>query len=266
MTIRRAFIFATVCVLLAACAGLQSGPSPEAKQGLAPTGKLRVALVTVQIYATKDSGTQELKGVGVDLGKELAKRLGVAFVPVEYAGFPAMIAGAKSGDWDIGFAGINAERAAAMDFSAPFMEVEIGYLARAGAPVSTMADVDKAGIRVGVLERSPSDVHLTKTIKNATLVRAKSAADLYAMVGAGQADVISTGKTGLFSVAAKEPGSKVLDGRLFVDLAAIGVPKGRSPAAANYVEGFVQSAKAEGLVKGAIDRAVLRGVVVAPPK
>jgi polar amino acid transport system substrate-binding protein len=229
-------------------------------------GKLRVALVTVQIFATKDAATGELRGVGVDLGKELARRLDVPFEPVVYNGFPAMIAGAKANEWDVGFAGINAERAAAMDFSTPFMEVEIGYLVRAGVPVATAADVDKAGIRLGVLERSPSDVHLSGTIKNATLVRVKTTAELYAMVGHGKADVISTGKTGLFSVAEKEAGSKVLDGRILVDHSAIGVPKGRPAAATAYVERFVESAKAEGLVRAAIEKAALRGVVVAPRK
>ena len=99
-----------------------------------------------------------------------------------------------------------------------------------------------------------------------TGVRAKTAADLYAMVGQGKADVISTGKTGLFSVAEKEPGSKVLDGRILVDHSAMGIPKGRGAPAADYVDRFVESAKAAGLVKAAIEKAALRGVVVAPRK
>ena len=70
--------------------------------------------------------------------------------------------------------GINAERAAAMDFSAPYMEVEQGYLVRAGVSIATASDVDKAGIRIGVLEKSGADLYLSRTLKNATLVRVKS--------------------------------------------------------------------------------------------
>ena len=44
------------------------------------------------------------------------------------------------------------------------------------------------------------------------------------------------------------------------------MPKGRNPAAAAYVDKFVEEAKAGGLVKEAIERAGLRGVVVAPLK
>jgi polar amino acid transport system substrate-binding protein len=41
------------------------------------------------------------------------------------------------------------------------------------------------------------------------------------------------------------------------------VPKGRALSAA-YVRSFVENAKSEDLVKGAIERAELRGVIVAP--
>jgi polar amino acid transport system substrate-binding protein len=41
------------------------------------------------------------------------------------------------------------------------------------------------------------------------------------------------------------------------------MPKGRDPGVA-YARQFIEDAKSEGLVKGAIERAGLRGVVVAP--
>lgn len=77
--------------------------------------------------------------------------------------------------------------------------------------------------------------------------------------------MIATGKPGLFAVAAKHPGSRVLDGRILVEPIGMGVPKGRN-AAAVYVGKFVEDVKEAGLVKSAIEQAGLRGVVVAPPK
>jgi polar amino acid transport system substrate-binding protein len=44
------------------------------------------------------------------------------------------------------------------------------------------------------------------------------------------------------------------------------VPKGREPAAASAVADFVEEAKRSGLVKAAIEKAGLLGVVVAPLK
>jgi len=266
MRLRDWFCAGVVGLFIGGCAGMQTGASSETKAAVAPTGKLRVAFLSVPIYATKDPATGELKGVAVDLGKELARRVGVPLDPVVYPNPPALIGGAKSGEWDVALMGINAERAAAMDFSAPYMEVEQGYLVRAGVSIATASDVDKAGIRVGVLEKSGADLYLSSTLKNAVLVRVKSLAENYALLDTGKTDVIAASKTALFSEAEKQAGSRVLDGRILVEPIGMGVPKGRDTAAAAYVGKFVEEAKAEGLVKSAIERAGLRGVVVAPPK
>jgi polar amino acid transport system substrate-binding protein len=188
----------------------------------------------------------------------------VPFEPVSYAAMPALIGGAKSGEWDVALTGIDAERATAMDFSAPYMEVEQGYLVRASVSIATASDVDKAGIRIGVREKAGADNLLSRTLKNATLVRANSVAELNALLVSGKADVIATGKTGLFAAAGKLPGSRVLDGSILVEPIGMGVPKGRDSVAAAYVGKFVEEAKAEGLVKAALERAGLRGAVVAP--
>ena len=253
-------------VLLAGCATMRGGASAEARQALAPSGKVRVAFLTAAIYGTKDPATGEVKGMAVDVGRELAKRLGVPFEPVPYPTFPALLAGAKAGEWDVVFTGNTPERVAVIDFTAPYMEVEQGYLVRAGMPIATIAEVDRAGVRVGVLEKAAADALLSRTLKDATLVRATTIGDLYAMVGAGKADVIATGKTGLFGVASKEPGSRVLDGRILVEPVAMGIRKGGPAAGLAFLGDFVEDAKRAGLIASAIERAGLRGVNVAPAR
>jgi polar amino acid transport system substrate-binding protein len=256
----------TVGAFLVGCAGPTPGPSVDAKAALAPTGKLRVAFISTSIYAIKDPQSGELRGVAVDVGNDLARRLGVPFSPAVYSNVPALIAGAKAGELDVVLMGINPERAMAIDFSAPYMEVELGYLVRAGAPITGIADVDKPGVRVAVLEKGGSDLQLSKSLRNAQLIRTASATELYSLLESGKADVVASTKTALFIEAAKIPGSRVLDGRFLVEPIGAGVPKGRNPAAATYVADFVEAAKADGLIKAAIERAGLRGVVVAPPR
>lgn len=271
---RRAWLSAAAASLfIGGCAGMQPrpaamqpGPSLEAKAALAPTGKLRVAFLSGPIYATKDSATGELKGVAVDLGQEIARRIGVPFEPVVHAALPAVISGAKTGEWDVALLGINAERATVMDFSPPYMEVEQGYLVRAGVPVATAAYVDKPGIRIGVLEKAGADAALTATVKTATLVRTKSVPELFALLQSEKADVIAATKAALFAGAGGLPGSRVLDGRIFAEPIGMAVPKGRDAAAAAYVGRFVEDAKAQGLVGSVIERAGLRGVVAAASK
>lgn len=253
-------------LFIAGCAGTHQGVPPGTQAAIAPTGKLRVAFITAPIYATKDAATGEFKGVAVDLGKELARRVGVPMVAVAFPNPPALIGAAKSGEWDVALAGINAERAAVMEFSAPFMDVEQGFLVRAGVSIATAPEVDKAGVRVGVLEKSGADVHLSASLKNAALVRVKSLAESYALLDSGGADVIAATKQALFDGAASRPGSRVLDGRILVEPIGMGVPKGRDASASAYVNSFIEQVKAQGQVKSAIDGAGLRGVAVAPPR
>lgn len=263
--IRIKWIFAAVVgLLLSGCAGIQTAPTQEERQALAPTGKLRVAfLSTSPLYAKKDAASGELKGVAVDLGKELARRIGVPFEAVGYFSISAQLAGAKSGEWDVAMMAINAQRALIVDFTAPYMEVEFSYLVPGGSSMSTLSDVDKPGVRIGVVQKGGPDVGLSRTLQSATLFRVPTLADMSEALKTGRADALAASKASLLSMSAKIPGSRVLEGRFSTTGIGMAVPKGRTAAAA-YVRKFVEEAKSEGLVKDAIERAELRGVIVAP--
>lgn len=260
----RTWVGTIVAALFAICVVPQTVAGSELGRVVAPTGKLRVAFLLGPIYATRDGATGQLKGVAIDLGQELARRIGVPFEPVSFATLPEVIGGAKTGSWDVALLGINAERSAVIDFSAPYMEVEQGYLVRTGISIPAASAVDKAEFRVGVIEKAGADVLLSRTLKEAVLVRAASLPDLYALLDAGKVDAIAATKVALFAAAASRPGSRVLDGRILVESIGMGVPKGRDGAAAAYVGKFIQDVKAAGIVSSAIERARLRGVAVAP--
>ena len=67
----------------------------------------------------------------------------------------------------------------------------------------------------------------------------------------------------LFDMSNQLPGSRVLEGRPGIDPHAMAMPKGRD-AGMPYLRQFMQEAKSQGLIKGAVERAGLRGVLVAP--
>ncbi|MGE5527002.1 MAG: transporter substrate-binding domain-containing protein [Rhodospirillaceae bacterium] len=252
-----------VALLLMGCSGLHALSRDEPANALAPTGTLRVAFISGSpIHATRDAVSGEFKGVAIDLGKELARRIGVPFKPVPYSSVPALLAAAKDGEWDVATLGVNAERALAVDFSAPYMEVEFGYLVPGGSSIASLSEVDRPGVRIGVVEKASPDVYLNRTIRSATLVRAPSVAGLFELLHAGKVDAVFATKASILSQAAKFPGSRVLEGRSGGEETAMAAPKGRGEAS-RYLREFVESVKAEGLVKAAIERAALRGVAVA---
>jgi polar amino acid transport system substrate-binding protein len=257
-------IAAILGLLLIGCAGIGTAPTTEARQALAPTGKLRVGLQLGSPHnVVRDSVSGEMKGVGFDLGRELARRMGVAFEPVFYPSVGVLLDGGKSGAWDVAFVGFSPARAKEWDFTALHMQVEFGYLVPGGSSISTMADVDRPGIRVAVQEKSQPDVFLSRTLKNAEVVRASSLAATLEMLKTGRADAIFSIKPSLYEASNQLPGSRVLDGRPGVDPHAMVMPKGRDAGLA-YARKFVEDAKSEGLVKAAIERAGIRGAVVPP--
>lgn len=261
------WIFAAALgLLLNGCAGIQTAPTQEERQALAPTGKLRVGFLSNSaIYAKKDAASGELKGVAVDLGKELARRIGVPFEAVGYSSISAQLAGAKSGEWDVAMMAINPQRALIVDFTAPYMEVEFSYLVPGGSSISTLSNVDKPEVRIGVVQKGGPDGYLSRNLQSATLVRVSTLADMVEALRDRRANALAATKATLLSISAKLPGSRVLEGRFSTTGIGMAVPKGRAAGAA-YVGKFVEDAKSEGLVKAAIEGAGLRGVVVAPLK
>jgi len=244
-------------------AEMHAAPAPEVRQVLAPTGKLRVGLLLGRpLSVTRDSPSGEMKGVGFDLGKEFARRIGVPFEPVLYPSIRPLLDGLKSGQWDIAFLVVSVGQAKDVDFTAPYLEIEFGYLVPGGSSISTLADMDRPGIRVAVPAKGGADIFLSRALKNAILVRG-SDADALEMLKSGRADVFAGNKPTLFEMLNRLPGFRVLDGRFATDLVAMAIPKRRDLGMA-HARRFVEDAKFEGLVKAAIERAGIRGAVVAP--
>ena len=156
-------------LLLAGCASVP----PEARTQLAPTGTLRAAINYGNgVLAQRDPSSGELRGVSVDLSRELGRRLGVPvqLVPFDAAGKVADAA--RTGAWDIAFVAIDPARARDISFSPPYVVIEGGYMVPAGSHLRTIEDVDRDGVRLAVGNKSAYDLYLSRTLKHAKLVRA----------------------------------------------------------------------------------------------
>ena len=249
--------------VLASCA---SPPqvSPAVRNDLAPTGTLRVGTNFGNVLLTgKDPATGEPRGIVMDLARELGRRLGT---PVEFVGYGsagALTESAKTSAWDIAFLGAEPQRANQIAFTAAYLEIEATYLVPPGSPIRAMSDVDRPGVRVAVPAKSAYDLYLSRTIRNAQLIRADRAEGAYAMFVKDRLDALAGLKARLVEDHAKLPGSRLLDGSFTSVQQAIGTHRGRD-AGAQYLRDFVEEAKASGLVAKAIERHAVKGVSVAP--
>lgn len=255
-------------VLLAATvsAFAQSAASSEVLKDLAPTGKLRAAInLGNAVLAQSDAGTGKPKGITPDLAMELGRRLGVPVELVVYQAAGKVFDAVKDGAWDVSFVAIEPVRAAEIEFSAPYVIIEGTYMVRTDSPLKAIADVDRSGVRIAVGVGSAYDLYLTRTLKNATLVRAP--------VGGGRAmiemfvndklEAAAGVKQPLVAYASDHPEMRVMDGHFMEIQQAMGTPKGRLAGAA-YLRAFVEEMKASGFVADAIKRSN-QSAAVAPP-
>ena len=262
----RLLLITAVGALVAGCASTGTAPSPEARQSLAPSGKLRVAInVANPILAKRDPASGNVTGITMDLGRALAARLGAEFVPVLYPNPGALVDGARAGAWDIGFAAIDPARADVLEFTAAYMEVNVTYLVPAASPIRAVADADRAGVRIGVGAKNAADLFLTRTIKQAQIVRAPDSVDsAVELLRSGNADAFASNRAGLMLMRDKLGAWRLLDERLYAVEHAIALPRGRGAGFA-YAKAFVEEAKRSGEVAQGIARHSIAGVDVAPP-
>ena len=258
-------ILVTMAVAAAVAASASAGAlAQEAREVLAPKGRLRVGVyLGSPLSMVRDSRTGEIHGLSFDLGKELAKRLDVAFEQINYQRIADVLAGMKAGDVDFTVSNATPARAADVTFSQTLLSLELGYLVPAASPVATIADVDRPGIRVGVTQGSTSQGTIPNLLPNATVVAAQNFKRAIEMFEHRELDVFATNKPTLFKMSDQMPGARVLSGRWGVEHVAIAIPKGRE-AALEYLRGFVEQAQTSGLLSQAAERAGLRGILKTP--
>lgn len=257
-------VAAVAAALVLFAAGALAADTDAAKV-LAPSGKLRAALYPGTPTSVVDPKESEPRGVGYELGKEIARRLGVPYEPVVHPNNAEVQEAIKTGKHDVAFTNASAARRQIMDFGPTFLLIELGYLVPANSAIPSPADIDQKGRKVGVAAGSTSQSTLSRDLKNAELVPAATNLEGAQMVAAGKIDAFATNKATLFELAEKVPGLKVLSGRWGEEHFAIGFPKGREQGAA-FMKKFTEDALAEGLVKRAMDRAGLKGALTADTK
>jgi polar amino acid transport system substrate-binding protein len=252
---------AAIALVLAGCATFRVGPDASARQALAPTGKLRVAVYPGSPTSmVKDAASGETRGVTWELGQTLAARLDVPFEPVVFARPAEIVEGLKAGKADVTFTNASPARAKDLDFTAPLLAIEQGFLVPAGSTLMKIEDVDRPGVRVGVSTGSTSEGVLTRWAKHLTLLRAPTLKEAAAMLAAGKLDAFATNKAILSELSDQLPGSRILEGRIGLENMALGIPKGREAGMA-YLREFAAQAMADGSVQRAVTRAGVRGTV-----
>lgn len=252
---RRILLPTIILIATQISGGALGQPAPSSE--IAPLGKLRVATVGVRVL----SGAEPV-------GKFIAERLGVPFEPVVYANAEAYTQSFGKGEWDIAIVPRALAAAEKFDLSPDLWLIDLIYVAAPGREFADASQVDRPGVKVGVVQANPSDRYLSRTLKSAELVRIPVSVDRVSvakeMLRSGKADVIGGDAENAQSIADGLPGAKIVPGAFNTLRIAVALPKGRSSAAQGKLAEIVNEAKRTGVVQRAIEQAGLKGVRVAP--
>lgn len=202
--------------------------------------------------------------MSVELSRELAKRLGVPLEIVTVTTAAKSVEAIKSGVCDIAYIAIDPARAVDMDYTAPYVLIEGGYLVPQGSPIMTNADVDRQGVRVVVGAASAYDLYLSRELKQTQIVRVQTSEEVVQTMLARKLEVAAGVKQQLQADAKRVAGLHLLDGRFMVINQAMATPKGR-PAGARYLGAFIEDIKASGFVASALAKNGIEGAAGAPP-
>jgi polar amino acid transport system substrate-binding protein len=245
-----------VPITLWASGAAMGQPVPVAE--IATNGKLRSGSISIRV----------LGGVAEPVGKFIAKKLGVSYERVTYPNPEAYVQSFGKGEWDIAIGPRVLAAPDKADFGADVWLIDLIYVAAPGKSFADVGQVDRPGVKVGVIQDSASDRFLSHNLKAAEIVRiplsAEISADADELLRSGKADVLGADAGVGYPAADRLSGSTIVPGTFNVVRVVVALPKGRSSEAQAKIAEIVSEAKRIGIVEGAIEAAGLKGVHVAP--
>jgi polar amino acid transport system substrate-binding protein len=229
----------------------------EARNDLAPRGVLRAGINEGnQVLVSARSRDGGPDGVAPALAAELARRLGVPLQLVPYPS-PGVLG-------DVALLAADPARATAMDFTSPYAELPVTYLAHAGSKITSPAEADQPGQVIVATQGSAYALWLEAHLVQATLARPGRAAEARELFAVHEDYLLAGLASSLAGAASQLPGTLVLPGHFMTAQQAIACPPAH-PAGLAYLQAFVTEAITSGLVAALTDRfGVGQGLNVAP--
>jgi polar amino acid transport system substrate-binding protein len=231
-----------------------------ARHDLAGAGRLRVA-VNLGNAVLAGGTPADPSGVSVDLAREIARRLGVEASLVCFDAARKSEEALRTGVTDLAFLAIEPEREAELAFTAPYVLIEGVYVVSRAGAIASPQDVDRHGVRVGVKRGSAYDLHLTRSLGHAEIVRGEEGVEVYRAerleVGAGIRQPVT-------AWVGRHPGHRVLEPAFMQIRQAIAVRRGLDAATLGFLDEVVGLLKGSGFVADSLARAGHSDVTVAP--
>ena len=216
---------------------------------LAPTGVLRIGLNMSNFLLINGKDASGLPdGVSPGIGKRLAEELNVKHELVLFAK-PGLLADEVNNDkWDIGNIACEKERSKTIDFSNSYANIDANFIFRRKDNFKTNEDINIAGTKVAVLERSAYDLWLTENFKNVELIRVNTIEESHKLFREKKVDVLAGLKPKLIEeIEANDDFQMITIPFTFIKQ-SIGIKKG-NPEILDFINNFISKLIKEGFVE-----------------
>jgi polar amino acid transport system substrate-binding protein len=190
VTMRRALLLGLAAISIGLC--LPAAAQTSTLQKVKQSGELRIGVAPGDPWYYRDPSSGQWTGMGVLVGEQIAKNLGVKLVPVETT-WGNSVAALQSGQIDVMFVlDATDERKRAIDFpTKPLLWYAQGILGKEGLVAKKWDDLNKPDVRIGVALGTATDRDLTKRLPNAKIERFTNTDETVAAFNAGRVDAIA---------------------------------------------------------------------------
>ena len=226
-------------------------------------GRLRVAFNQLNIACVQTNARGET-GLCVEIANDLATQLHATLVTSTYNNGPALMDAGRAGDWDLAFV--------SLDFNLPqpginptgaYLEIEQTYLVRGDSQYRSVADLDRAGVRIASFGPSGLTEFLGQNLKSASVIPVPSIVQAVRLIEQGQAEAYAGSRDELDDGGWRLAGGRVLSDSITRFRWGVVVASGRSDLF-NYVTRFLDAEKKSGAIQGAIETYKVSGARVVP--
>jgi len=251
-----------LAMVVAGCASTSTGPTLQARAELAPTGTFRVGIYPANpVLVTKGAQTGDYEGTGIDVYRELAKRLGVPLVAVPFSDLGKMRACIDARECDAMFMASGSPMEKDYFLSRAYLESENSFLVATGSTMRTVADVDRPGVRVAAYTESSQYARLKAIFIHAEIRTTTRGSERVEWLRTGQVDAIADAAPVLHALFMPQvAGSRILDGGFSIAAYGLAIQKGK-PEGAAFLDRSIEDMKRNGFIAESISRWSLRARV-----
>lgn len=238
-------------------------PEPGLARAVAPSGRLQVAINLGNAVLAKAGADGRPAGVTVDLALHMASVLGIEVSLRPFESAAHVVRALEEGSCDMGFLARDPTRADVISFTQPYVVIEGAYIVRQDTPFTRPADLDRAGLRIAVGAGAAYDLHLSRTLQNAELVRYPTSAQALTGFLADGLDAGANIRQPAAAFAGRHEGLRVLAEPFMQIHQAIAFPRQRSRAR-DWADALLAGMKASGFVAQVLEQAGQGDLTVAP--